>query len=87
MAMMTIRDGTSAPCAAEIEWDKSAKVVWEEKTVISVAVGLLSATLQVFGMPQATILGWIPATPVGSRSALRPTALAVSEELSGLQVD
>ena len=25
------------------------------------------------------ILGWIPATPVGSRSALRPTALAVSE--------
>ena len=66
-------------CGQEIEWDKSAKVVWEEKTVISVAVGLLSATLQVFGMPQATILGWIPATPVGSRSALRPTALAVSE--------
>jgi hypothetical protein len=26
-----------------------------------------------------TLLGWIPATPVGSRSALRPTALAVSE--------
>lgn len=48
-------------CGQEIEWDKSAKVVWEEKTVISVAVGLLSATLQVFGMPQATILGWIPA--------------------------
>ena len=66
-------------CGQEIGWDKSAKVVWEEKTVISVAVGLLSATLQVFGMPQATILGWIPATPVGSRSALRPTALAVSE--------
>lgn len=42
-------------CGQEIEWDKSAKVVWEEKTVISVAVGLLSATLQVFGMPQATI--------------------------------
>ena len=59
-------------CGQEIEWDKSAKVV-------SVADGLLSATLQVFGMPQATILGWIPATPVGSRSALRPTALAVSE--------
>ena len=51
----------------------------KKKTVMSVAVGLLSATLQVFGMPQATILGWIPATPVGSRSALRPTALAVSE--------
>lgn len=34
-------------CGQEIEWDKSAKVVWEEKTVISVAVGLLSATLQV----------------------------------------
>lgn len=66
-------------CGQEIEWDKSAKVVWEEKTVMSVAVGLLSAILQVFGMPQATILGWIPATPVGSRSALRPTALAVSE--------
>lgn len=30
-------------CGQEIEWDKSAKVVWEEKTVISVAVGLLSA--------------------------------------------
>jgi DNA-directed RNA polymerase subunit RPC12/RpoP len=51
----------------------------KKKTVMSVAVGLLSATLQVFGMPQATILGWIPATHVGSRSALRPTALAVSE--------
>lgn len=34
-------------CGQEIEWDKSAKVVWEEKTVMSVAVGLLSATLQV----------------------------------------
>lgn len=34
-------------CGQEIEWDKSAKVIWEEKTVISVAVGLLSATLQV----------------------------------------
>ena len=34
-------------CGQEIEWDKSAKVVWEEKTVISVAVGLLSATQQV----------------------------------------
>ena len=75
-------------CGQEIEWDKSAKVVWEEKNcnvcggggvVGGPPVGLLSATLQVFGMPQATILGWIPATPVGSRSALRPTALAVSE--------
>lgn len=34
-------------CGQEIEWDKSAKVVWEEKTVMPVAVGLLSATLQV----------------------------------------
>lgn len=34
-------------CGQEIEWDKSAKVVWEEKTVMSVADGLLSATLQV----------------------------------------
>lgn len=34
-------------CGQEIEWDKSAKVVWKEKTVMSVAVGLLSATLQV----------------------------------------
>lgn len=42
-------------CGQEIEWDKSAKVVWEEKTVMSVAVGLLSATLQVFGMPQARL--------------------------------
>ena len=57
-------------CGQEIEWDKSAKVVWEEKNC---------NVCGVFGMPQATILGWIPATPVGSRSALRPTALAVSE--------
>lgn len=28
---------------------------------------------------KVSLLGWIPATPVGSRSALRPTALAVSE--------
>ena len=63
-------------CGQEIEWDKSAKVVWEEKNC-NVCGGWL--VKQVFGMPQATILGWIPATPVGSRSALRPTALAVSE--------
>ena len=63
-------------CGQEIEWERS---FGKKKTVMPVAVGLLSATLHVFGMPQATILGWIPATPVGSRSALRPTALAVSE--------
>ena len=66
-------------CGQEIEWDKSAKVVWKEKNCNVWGGGGLSATPQVFGMPQATILGWIPATPVGSRSALRPTALAVSE--------
>mgnify|MGYP006891084141 FL=1 len=80
MAMMTIRDGTSAPCAARrLSGINLQRSFGKKKTVISVAVGFLSATLQVFGMPQATILGWIPATPVGSRSALRPTALAVSE--------
>lgn len=66
-------------CGQEIEWVNLQRSFGKKKTVRSVAVGLLSATLQVFGMPQATILGWIPATPVGSRSALRPTALAVSE--------
>lgn len=66
-------------CGQEIEWDKSAKVVWEEKNCNICGGWLVKRTLQVFGMPQATILGWIPATPVGSRSALRPTALAVSE--------
>ena len=65
--------------ASEIEPKEVKRSFGKKKTVMSVAVGLLSATLQVFGMPQATILGWIPATHVGSRSALRPTALAVSE--------
>lgn len=74
------RDGTSAPCAARrLSGINLQRSFGKKKTVMSVAVGLLSATLQVFGMPQATILGWIPATPVGSRSALRPTALAVSD--------
>lgn len=66
-------------CGQAIEWDKSAKVVWEEKNCNVCGGWLVKRPLQVFGTPQATILGWIPATPVGSRSALRPTALAVSE--------
>lgn len=66
-------------CARRLSGINLQRSFGKKKTVMSVAVGLLSATLQVFGMPQATILGWIPATPVGSRSALRPTALAVSE--------
>ena len=66
-------------CGQEIEWDKSAKVVWEEKNCNVCGGSSDVCSSDLFGMPQATILGWIPATHVGSRSALRPTALAVSE--------
>lgn len=66
-------------CGQEIEWDKTATVVWEEKNCNVCGGWLVKRHPAGFGMPQATTLGWIPATPVGSRSALRPTALAVSE--------
>lgn len=58
MAMMTIRDGTSAPCAARrLSGINLQRSFGKKKTVMSVAVGLLSATLQVFGMPQADYIG------------------------------
>ena len=56
-------------CGQEIEWDKSAKVVWEEKNC-NICGGWLV---------KRHPAGFWYASSVGSRSALRPTALAVSE--------
>lgn len=67
-------------CGQEIEWDKSAKVVWEEKNCNVCGGWLVKRHPAGFWYASSDYIGMDTcSTPVGSRSALRPTALAVSE--------